>query len=123
MPQDMREQGRADEESSVCLRALAMSAPGRERIISIARIFTDVSSKSLRSPASFIQTCGAAPYVSRKRTAAVNNAATHSAKETVECKDGYGLCGRSDCDGNAKSRPKPIQLFEGGGDHHPACQV
>ncbi len=40
-------------------RTLATSAPGRIRIISMARIFTDVSSKSRRRPASFIQTCRA----------------------------------------------------------------
>ena len=115
-------------ESSRCAsrvggRALAISAPGRDRIISIARIFTDVSSKSLRRPASFIQTCAAAPCISRERAAAGSNAATHRAKETVERKYGYGLRGGSDRDGDAKRRPKPKNLLEGGGDDHPARQV
>jgi hypothetical protein len=34
-----------------------LSTPGRERIISMARMRTEVSSKSLRSPAFFIHTC------------------------------------------------------------------
>ena len=38
-------------------RTLAKSAPGRVTIISMARMFTDCSSKFLRVMASFFHTC------------------------------------------------------------------
>ena len=109
------------------LRTLALSAPGRERISSMARIRTDVSSKSRRTPAFFIHTwrgwrCISAPCQTSK-VQVLSRRSAHRADVLVQPGNGERLGDRADEDGHAQRAPEAQPLLARGRDDDAAGEV